>query len=65
MKNEKSKLCKTGIDSWYALAKLAEINESTIANTRKRNGYLSFKNTCKIAGVLNISLDALNEWRGK
>lgn len=59
----KSKMDKIGIISWYELAKLSQISESTIANTRNRNGYLSFKNTCKIAQTLNIPLDNLNEWK--
>lgn len=59
----KCEMDRMGIMSWYELARLSQINESTIANTRNRNGYLSFKNTCKIARILNIPLDNLDEWK--
>lgn len=61
----KCEMDRMGIMSWYELARLSQINESTIANTRNRNGYLSFENTCKIANALNIPLDTLNEWKNK
>ena len=59
----KEKMNFLGITSWYQLSKLSGISESTLSNTRNRNGYLSFENTCKIANALDISLDSLNEWK--
>ena len=48
------------IESIYKLGKLTGLPWSTIANY-KNGSEMSFKNACKIADALNISLDELRK----
>lgn len=45
--------------SIYRLARLSKINENTLYSYSRGNAEPSFKNVCKIADALNVSLDSL------
>lgn len=49
--------------SIYKLAKMTEIPQNTLRSYRLKGSEPSFKNACKIADVLDISLDDLREDR--
>lgn len=60
MWNEIRKIMDKKEISIYRLAKLTGLPWSTIANY-KNGSEMSFKNACKIADALNISLDELRK----
>lgn len=60
MWNEIQKIMKAKKISIYKLSKLTGLPWSTIANY-KNGSEMSFKNACKIADALEISLDTLRK----
>lgn len=53
------KLLKEQQLSVYQLSKLTKIPDSTLRNYKYKHSEISFKNACKIADVLGVSLDEL------
>lgn len=53
------KLLKEQQLSVYQLSKLTQIPDSTLRNYKYKHSEISFKNACKIADALGISLDEL------
>ena len=53
------KLLKEQQLSVYQLSKLTQISDSTLRNYKYKHSEISFKNACKIADVLGVSLDEL------
>lgn len=52
-------LLKESKISIYQLAKLTKIPDSTLRNYKYKHSEISFKNACKIADALGVSLDEL------
>ncbi|UYP71307.1 helix-turn-helix domain-containing protein [Lactobacillus gasseri] len=66
MWNEIEKILKEKHMSIYRLAKESGVNENTLRNYKKNYSNAdgvdpSFKNICKIADALNVSLDDLRD----
>ena len=53
------KLLKEQQLSVYQLSKLTQISDSTLRNYKYKHSEISFKNACKIADALGVSLDEL------
>ena len=53
------KLLKEQQLSIYQLSKLTQIPDSTLRNYKYKHSEISFKNACKIADALGVSLDEL------
>lgn len=49
--------------SWYRVAKICDIDVSTLLHAKNRDVPMSWQNTCKLAMGLDIDLNALNEWK--
>lgn len=47
--------------SLLKLSKISEVSEGTLKEYKFKNTEPSFKNACKIADALNVSLDDLRE----
>lgn len=55
------KILKEKNISIYRLSKMTSIPDNTLRSYRLKGSEPSFKNACKIADALNISLDELRE----
>lgn len=53
------KLLKEQQLSVYQLSKLTQIPDSTLRNYKYKHSEISFKNACKIADALGVSLNEL------
>lgn len=53
------KLLKEQQLSIYQLSKLTQIPDSTLRNYKYKHSEINFKNACKIADALGVSLDEL------